>query len=74
MTIDLFKYLPLYYRESRIMKALMDALGRKSRTLLATCEGVFANTCPDEGFWLWLREYDAGPARKCTPRCVAAGL
>jgi len=60
MTIDLFKYLPLYYRESRIMKALMDALGEEVPDAIGYLWKVFfANTVPEEGLWLWLQEYDA---------------
>lgn len=60
MTIDLFKYLPRYYLESRIMRSLMDAMGEEVPDAIGYLWQVFfANTCPDEGFWLWLDEYDA---------------
>jgi hypothetical protein len=58
--IDLFKYLPRYYLESRIMRALMDAMGEEVPDAIGYLWRVFfANTCPEEGFWLWLNEYDA---------------
>lgn len=58
--IDLFKYLPRYYLESRIMKALIDAMGEEVPDAIGYLWRVFfANTCPEEGFWLWLNEYEA---------------
>jgi hypothetical protein len=60
MTIDLLKYLPRYYLESRIMKALMDAMGEEVPDAIGYLWKVFfANTVPEEGLWLWLQEYDA---------------
>ena len=58
--IDLFKYLPRYYLESRIMKALMDAMGEEVPDAIGYLwKAFFANTVPEEGLWLWLNEYDA---------------
>ena len=38
----------------------MDALGEEVPDAIGYLwKAFFANTCPDEGFWLWLREYDA---------------
>jgi len=60
MTIDLFKYLPRYYLESRIMRKLMDAMGEEVPDAIGYLWRVFfANTVPEEGLWLWLQEYDA---------------
>jgi len=60
MAIDLFKYLPRYYLDSRIMKALQDSIGEEVPDAIGYLWRVlFCNTVPDEGLWLWLDEYDA---------------
>lgn len=72
--IDLMQHLPDYYWESRIMKALMAAVGEEVPDAIDYLWRIFfANTCPDEAFWIWEEEYDAKGREEVYAKMRASG-
>lgn len=56
--IELMKYLPDYYQESRVMKSIQMAIEGEIPDLLSVLPRIFfLSTCPDDFLWLWQNEY-----------------